>query len=110
QKKDVQFTRGKGFDTFCPAGPWMVPRDEVRFEDLRIRTSVDGELKQDASVKDMIFPVDVIIAHVTQCMTLEPGDLIATGTPPGVGPVQPGVTVQVDIEGIGVLRNPVIRG
>ena len=110
QRKDVQFTRGKGFDTFCPVGPWMVERDDLRLEDLRVQTLVDGEVKQDAPVTDMIFSVDVIIAFVTQVMTLEPGDLIATGTPPGVGPVLPGSTVQVNIEGIGVLQNPIIRG
>jgi 2-keto-4-pentenoate hydratase/2-oxohepta-3-ene-1,7-dioic acid hydratase in catechol pathway len=67
-------------------------------------------VKQDAPVTDLIFPVDVMIEYVTQFMTLEPGDLIATGTPPGVGPMQPGDTVQVEIEGIGILQNPVIRG
>src|SRR5438067_6435190 len=110
QRKDVQFTRGKGFDTFCPVGPWIVRREDVVFENLRIRTLLDGEIKQDGSVRDMIFPVSAIIAFVTQFMTLEPGDLIATGTPSGVGPMQPGDTVQVEIEGIGILRNPVIRG
>lgn len=110
QRKDVQFTRGKGFDTFCPVGPWLVPRDEVRLEELRVRTIVDGETRQDGPVTDMIFPVDVIIAFVTQVMTLEPGDLIATGTPPGVGPMQPGSTVHVEITGIGMLENPIIRG
>ena len=93
QKKDGQWTRGKGFDTFCAVGPWMVPRDEVHFEDLRVRTYLDDELKQDGSVRDMIFGLDVILTYVTQFMTLEPGDLIATGTPPGVGPMLPGSTV-----------------
>jgi 2-keto-4-pentenoate hydratase/2-oxohepta-3-ene-1,7-dioic acid hydratase in catechol pathway len=110
QKKDGQWTRGKGFDTFCSVGPWMVLRDEVRFEDLRVRTWLDGELKQDGSVTDMIFGLTAIIPYVTQVMTLEPGDLIATGTPPGVGSMQPGSTVTVEIEGIGRLRNPIIRG
>jgi 2-keto-4-pentenoate hydratase/2-oxohepta-3-ene-1,7-dioic acid hydratase in catechol pathway len=109
QKQDGQWTRGKGFDTFCAAGPWMVPRDEVRFEDLRVKTYVDGELKQDGSVQDMIFGLDVILTYVTRFMTLEPGDLIATGTPPGVGPMLPGCTVAVEIAGIGSLRNPVER-
>jgi len=110
QKKDVQFTRGKGFDTFCAVGPWMAPKQEVNLQHLRIRTRVDGELKQDGSARDMIFALDVIIAFVTEVMTLEPGDLIATGTPPGVGPMFPGQTVEVEIEGIGTLRNPVTRG
>jgi len=109
QKKDVQFTRGKGFDTFCPVGPWIVPRDQVAFDQLRIRTFLDGEKKQDASVTEMIFPVESIIAFVSQFMTLEPGDLIATGTPAGVGPLQPGSVVRVEIEGIGVLENDVMR-
>jgi 2-keto-4-pentenoate hydratase/2-oxohepta-3-ene-1,7-dioic acid hydratase in catechol pathway len=87
-----------------------VPRDELDLSKVRVRTSLNGVVKQDAPVTDLIFPVDVIIEYVTQFMTLEPGDLIATGTPPGVGPMQPGDTVQVDIEGIGTLQNPVIRG
>ncbi len=110
QKKDGQWTRGKGFDTFCAVGPGLVSKDEVDFASLRVRTLVDGEVKQDGSVLDMIFPLDVIIAYITTFMTLEPGDLIATGTPPGVGPLTPGCTVRVEIDGIGVLENPVIKG
>jgi 2-keto-4-pentenoate hydratase/2-oxohepta-3-ene-1,7-dioic acid hydratase in catechol pathway len=110
QRKDVQFTRGKGFDTFCAVGPHLVPRDELELNSLRVITRLDGEVKQDGAITDMIFPVDVIIAFVTACMTLEPGDLIATGTPSGVGPMQPGQTVEVEIPGIGLLRNPIIRG
>jgi len=110
QRRDGQFTRGKGFDTFCPVGPWIVPRQEVQFERLRIRTLVNGQLKQDAPVQEMIFPVGAIIAFVTQFMTLEPWDLIATGTPAGVGPLEPGDVVRVEIEGIGVLENKVVRG
>jgi 2-keto-4-pentenoate hydratase/2-oxohepta-3-ene-1,7-dioic acid hydratase in catechol pathway len=110
QRKDVQFTRGKGFDTFCAVGPWLIPKEEVELSSLRVFTRVDGEVKQDGSLTDMIFPVDVIIAFVTACMTLEPGDLIATGTPPGVGPMLPSQTVEVEIPGVGLLRNPVIRG
>lgn len=110
QRKDGQWTRGKGCDTFCPVGPRMVPRGELDFSKLRIRTTLNGAVKQDAPVTDMIFSVDVIIEYVTRFMTLEPGDLVATGTPPGVGPMQPGDTVQIDIEGIGILQNPVIRG
>lgn len=108
QRKDGQWTRGKGFDTFCPVGPWIVCRDMVVFEDLRVRTLLDGEVKQDGSVRDMIFSVGAIIAFVTQFMTLEPGDLIATGTPSGVGPMQVGSTVSVEINGIGILRNRVV--
>lgn len=110
QRKDGQWTRGKGCDTFCPAGPRVVPRGELDLAKLRVRLLLNGVVKQDAPVTDLIFPVDVIIEYVTQFMTLEPGDLIATGTPPGVGPMQPGDVVQVEIEGIGVLQNPVVRG
>ena len=110
QKKDGQWTRGKGFDTFCAVGPCLVPKDEVDFPSLRVRTLVDGEVKQDGSVLDMIFPPDVIISYISAFMTLEPGDLIATGTPPGVGPLEPGSTVRIEINGIGILENPVLKG
>ena len=109
QKKDGQWSRAKGFDTFCPVGPWIVPRAEVDTSRLRIRTFVDGDKKQDAPVSDMIFPVEVLIEHISRFMTLEPGDLIATGTPPGVGPLVPGNLVRVEIEGVGALENPVVR-
>jgi 2-keto-4-pentenoate hydratase/2-oxohepta-3-ene-1,7-dioic acid hydratase in catechol pathway len=108
QRKDGQWTRGKGFDTFCPVGPCIVPREEADFQSFRVRTLVNGETKQDGSVMDMLFSVNDIIAYITSFMTLEPGDLIATGTPPGVGPVQPGATIQIDIPGIGVLENTVV--
>ena len=108
QRKDGQWTRGKGFDTFCPVGPYIVPRDEVNLKELRVRTFVDGEKKQDAAIAEMIFSVDNIIAYVSAFMTLEPGDLIATGTPSGVGPMQPGSQVRVEIEGIGAVENSII--
>ena len=108
QKKDGQWTRAKGFDTFCPVGPWIVPQDQVDFDSLRIRSFVDGVIKQDASIRDMIFPVPFLIEYITRFMTLEPGDLVATGTPPGVGPLQAGNTVRVEIEGIGAIENPVV--
>jgi 2-keto-4-pentenoate hydratase/2-oxohepta-3-ene-1,7-dioic acid hydratase in catechol pathway len=110
QKKDGQFTRGKGFDTFCPVGPWIVPKEDVVVKDLRVRTLLDGQVRQDAPITDMIFPVSAIIAFVTQFMTLEPGDLIATGTPSGVGPMQAGSTVSIEINGVGVLQNKVVAG
>lgn len=110
QRKDGQWTRGKGFDTFCPAGPCLAPREAVDTSALVVRTFVDGEKKQEAGVAEMMFSVDVIISYVSAFMTLEPGDLIATGTPPGVGPLQPGSRVRIEIEGIGVLENTVIRG
>ncbi|HYL77628.1 MAG TPA: fumarylacetoacetate hydrolase family protein [Bryobacteraceae bacterium] len=109
QKKDGQWTRGKGFDTFCAVGPYIVPREEADFASFRVRTIVDGETKQDGSVMDMLFSVNDIIAYITSFMTLEPGDLIATGTPPGVGPLKAGSTVQIDIAGLGVLQNTVVK-
>lgn len=109
QKRDNQWTRGKGFDTFCPVGPWIVPKNEVTFDDLRVRTYVDGILKQDGSVLDMIFPVPFLIEYITRFMTLEPCDLIATGTPPGVGPVMPGSVIRVEVTGIGTIENPVVK-
>lgn len=110
QRKDGQWTRGKGFDTFCAVGPCLVSKDELDLAALRVRTLVDGEVRQDGPVSDMMFGVDAIIAYVSAFMTLEPGDLIATGTPPGVGPLQPGSKVQVEINGIGVLENTVVKG
>jgi len=109
QKKDNQWTRAKGFDTFCPAGPWIVPRQEVDLEAVRVRSFVDGDKRQDAPTSEMIFPVDVIIAFVTEFLTLEAGDLIATGTPPGVGLVEPGALIRVEVEGVGALENRIIR-
>jgi len=110
QRKDGQWTRGKGFDTFCPVGPCLATPDELVFDDLRVRTFVDAVLKQDGSVREMIFSVSAIIAYVGGFMTLEPGDLIATGTPSGVGPLEPGSTVRIEIDSIGVLENTVIKG
>jgi 2-keto-4-pentenoate hydratase/2-oxohepta-3-ene-1,7-dioic acid hydratase in catechol pathway len=108
QRKDGQWTRGKGFDTFCPVGPYIIPRDQADPGSLRVRTYVDGDQKQDAAITEMIFSVNDIIAYISAFMTLEPGDLIATGTPSGVGPMQPGSRVRVEIEGIGVLENTVV--
>jgi len=107
QRNDGQWTRGKGFDTFCPVGPCIVPRDEVALDTLRVRTFVNGEKKQDAPISEMIHSVDDIIAYVSAFMTLDPGDLIATGTPSGVGPVLPGSQIRIEIDGIGVLENTV---
>src|SRR5262249_18661984 len=108
QKRDVQFTRGKGFDTFCAAGPVVVPRTEIDGAQVSVRTYLDGIRKQDGNTRDLIFPLGVIIAFISQVMTLEPGDLIPTGTPAGVGPMKPGSIVTVEIEGIGSLRNQVL--
>jgi 2-keto-4-pentenoate hydratase/2-oxohepta-3-ene-1,7-dioic acid hydratase in catechol pathway len=106
QKKDVQFTRGKGFDTFCPVGP--VVTDEVDpWAGVAVQTKVNGELKQDGNTRDFIFALDTVIRFISQVMTLLPGDLIATGTPSGVGPLQAGDLVEVTVVGIGTLRNTV---
>jgi 2-keto-4-pentenoate hydratase/2-oxohepta-3-ene-1,7-dioic acid hydratase in catechol pathway len=106
QKKDGQWTRAKGFDTFCPIGPRVVPGLDPT--NLRIQTRVNGVVKQDSSTSDLIFDVETLIAFCSQHMTLEEGDVISTGTPSGVGPLRPGDVVEVEIEGIGVLTNPVI--
>ncbi|MGO8984860.1 MAG: fumarylacetoacetate hydrolase family protein [Terriglobales bacterium] len=106
QKKDGQWTRAKGFDTFCPVGP--VVTDSIDpWAGIQVETRVNGEVRQSGNTRDFIFPLDVIIRYISQVMTLEPGDLIATGTPQGVGPVLAGDTIEVSIEGIGVLRNSI---
>ena len=133
QNKDGQWTRAKGFDTFCPVGPVVTDgkSDDGKNDDgtntdgtsddgidadgsnidpwagVSVETRVNGEVKQSGNTRDFIFPLDVIIRYISQIMTLEPGDLIATGTPKGVGPVVAGDVIEVSIEGIGQLRNPV---
>lgn len=106
QKEDVVFTRGKGFDSFCPIGPWVLPSQENNSR--TVKCYVNGELRQDGSTADLLFSIPRLISFVSHVMTLHPGDVIATGTPDGVGPIQPGDEVIVDIEGIGSLRNPVL--
>ena len=105
QKKDVQFTRGKGFDTFCPVGPHV--ETELDVSNLRVQTRVNGQVRQDGNTSQMIFDCAFLLEYITSVMTLEPGDLILTGTPAGVGPLEKGDVVEVEIEGIGVLRNDV---
>ncbi len=107
QRGDVQFTRAKGFDSFCPLGPWV--ETELDVSDLRVRTFLNGDVVQDGSTKDMIFDVPALVAHVSSVMTLLPGDVILTGTPEGVGPMQVGDEVDVVIEGLGTLTNKVQR-
>ncbi len=105
QKKDEQWTRAKGFDGSCPLGPWI--ETEVDPNDVHLETRLNGEIRQSASTADLVFGVATIIEFVTQFMTLLPGDVIMTGTPEGVGKLEPGDTVEVEIDGIGVLANPV---
>ena len=105
---------GKSFDTFCPMGPWLVSADELNGADTRVRCWVNDELRQDARTSDLIFDIPTLIETISSGITLYPGDLIATGTPAGVGIgfkppryLQPGDRVRIEIEGIGVLENPV---
>jgi len=107
QRSDTQWTRGKGFDTFCPLGPWI----ETEFDaaDALITCRVDDEMRQMASTRDMVFTIPQLIVYISTIMTLEPGDLILTGTPSGVGDLAPGNKVSITIEGLGTLSNPVIR-
>ena len=106
QKADGQWARAKGMDTFCPLGPWI--ETELDTSDLVVRTRLDGELVQDGTTADMVFDVATVVSHVSRAFTLLPGDVILTGTPAGVGPVQPGQTVEVSIQGIGRLANPFV--
>jgi 2-keto-4-pentenoate hydratase/2-oxohepta-3-ene-1,7-dioic acid hydratase in catechol pathway len=107
QKSDSQWTRAKGFDTFCPVGPILT--DEIDpWAGVQVETRVNGELKQSGNTRDFIFSMDVIIRYVSRVMTLFPFDLISTGTPAGVGPLQSGDNVEVKIQGIGVLSNRVV--
>lgn len=108
QKSDGQWTRAKGFDTFCPFGPWI----DTDFDpaDALVTCKVGGQPRQMASTRDMVFGVGTLVAFISSVMTLEPGDLIFTGTPSGVGPLQDGDEVVVEIEGLGLLSNSVAAG
>lgn len=105
QRSDGQWARAKGFDTFCPLGPWI--ETELDISDLAIRALVNDEVRQDSRTKDMVFPVDELVAYASAFMTLEAGDVIMTGTPEGVSPLLPGDQLKIEIEGIGVLENRV---
>jgi 2-keto-4-pentenoate hydratase/2-oxohepta-3-ene-1,7-dioic acid hydratase in catechol pathway len=107
QKADGQWTRAKGHDTFCPVGPWIVT--DVDPADLGLRTEVNGQVKQDSRTSLMIHDVGAIVEWISAVMTLLPGDLILTGTPAGVGPIEDGDIVAITVEGIGSLTNPVVR-
>lgn len=105
QRRDGQWTRAKGFDSFCPLGPWI--ETDLDPADALITCSVNGQMRQMASTRDLIFPVSQLVAFISSVMTLQPGDVILTGTPAGVGPLAPGDEVTVEVEGLGALTNPV---
>ncbi len=107
QKVDGQWARAKGFDTFCPLGP--VVADGFAWDALEIIGRVNGEVRQHGHVRDLIFDFPHLVAYVSDIMTLEPGDLILTGTPEGVGPLAAGDVVEVEIPGVGILSNPVVQ-
>lgn len=109
QKTDGQWARAKGFDTFCPVGPRIVPLKELGdLNQLEVRCRVNGELRQHGKASDMAFPIPMVLSYVSHIMTLEPGDLVLTGTPAGIGPLVAGDVVEVEISSVGVLRNPVV--
>jgi 2-keto-4-pentenoate hydratase/2-oxohepta-3-ene-1,7-dioic acid hydratase in catechol pathway len=106
QKSDGQWTRGKGWDTFCPVGPIVSDEiDPLDGDPVTVNTRLNGQVKQQGSTADLIFPIDFLLRYISASITLEPGDLIPTGTPAGVGPVQPGDTVEVEITGLGILKS-----
>ena len=105
QRSEVQFTRAKGYDTFCPVGPWVTVG--LDWSALRVRCRVNGVTKQDGNTRDQVFPVPRLLSFISQIMTLEPGDLVTTGTPAGVGAIKDSDIVEVEVEGVGSLRNPV---
>ena len=106
QKKDVQWTRGKGFDTFCPCGPAVVCGLDP--DALAVWGAVNGQRRQDGHTRDLIVKSAELVAFISRVMTLEPGDVVSTGTPAGVGPLAPGDRVEIGVEGVGVLANPVV--
>jgi 2-keto-4-pentenoate hydratase/2-oxohepta-3-ene-1,7-dioic acid hydratase in catechol pathway len=106
QRADGQWARSKGFDTFCPLGPWI--ESDLDATDVDVVARVNGQVRQQGRTREMIYDLPTLISYISNIMTLEPGDVILTGTPAGVGPLEPGDVVEVEVEGIGVLRNPVI--
>ncbi|HWH31622.1 MAG TPA: fumarylacetoacetate hydrolase family protein [Egibacteraceae bacterium] len=105
QRTDGQWTRAKGFDTFCPLGPWI--STDLDLADAAVRCRVNGQTRQDGSTRDLVFSIPQLVSHLSAFTTLLPGDVILTGTPAGVGELRDGDTVEVEVGGIGVLRNPV---
>jgi 2-keto-4-pentenoate hydratase/2-oxohepta-3-ene-1,7-dioic acid hydratase in catechol pathway len=118
QRREPQWTRAKGFDTSCPWGPWITTADEVADpENLRLSTHVNGEPRQDSTTADLVFGPRALVDFIAEAITLEPGDLILTGTPSGVGMamdpqrfLEPGDVVRLEIEGLGVIEHPVEQG
>ena len=106
QQLDGQWSRAKGFDTFCPIGS-VTPIEEVDLDGLRVTTRVNGAVRQDSSAADMVFSIPVLVEHITRFMTLEPGDVIATGTPSGIGPLADGDEVVIEVAGVGEVANRV---
>jgi 2-keto-4-pentenoate hydratase/2-oxohepta-3-ene-1,7-dioic acid hydratase in catechol pathway len=107
QKKDGQWTRAKGFDTFCPVGPWI--ETELAPDDLLVEAYLNGERKQSSRTSNFIFSVPHLVSFISRVMTLFPGDLIITGTPSGIGPMQPGDEIEIRIDGVGSLKNTLMR-
>jgi len=105
QKKDGQWIRAKGYHTYCPVGPWI--ETDLDLDQAVVQSRLDGELRQSQPVSSMIFPLPRLIEFITGVMTLDPGDLVLTGTPFNVGPMQPGDTIEISVSGIGTLSNPV---
>jgi 2-keto-4-pentenoate hydratase/2-oxohepta-3-ene-1,7-dioic acid hydratase in catechol pathway len=105
QRAEIQFTRAKGFDTFCPVGPWVVT--DLDWSALRVQCRVNGVKRQDGNTRSQVFPLPKLLAFICAGMTLEEGDIVTTGTPAGVGAFQAGDTVEVEVEGVGALRNEV---
>lgn len=109
--KAYPFFRPKGIDTFCPLGPWIVLKDEIPDPyALTLTLRVNGEVRQLVRISDMLFKIPTIIEHVSRYITLEPGEIVATGTPSGIAPIHVGDVVEIEVDGIGVLRNPVVAG
>jgi 2-keto-4-pentenoate hydratase/2-oxohepta-3-ene-1,7-dioic acid hydratase in catechol pathway len=106
QRRDLQWARAKSSDGFCPIGPWL--ETDLDPSDLRLQTRVNGELRQDGSTRDLIFSVPEVLSYISRFITLEPGDVVLTGTPDGVGPLRPGDLIEVTIDAIGTLTNQVV--
>jgi 2-keto-4-pentenoate hydratase/2-oxohepta-3-ene-1,7-dioic acid hydratase in catechol pathway len=109
QRADDQWTRAKGFDSFCPVGA-PVPVSDVDFSVLGVTTRVNGEVRQQGDAREMVFDIPTIITYITGIMTLEPGDLVLTGTPDGIAPLSEGDEVEVEVAGVGTVKNPVVQG